>query len=118
MTTAEAAKVTGATERELQLWDEAELIGIIEREPGVCGYTKRVWSATNLRMAHIVKCLKDGGLHPDPADMRVISHNLLSHRWIMFDDRRRMVAASNNRREILKAGAACAGPVVLVEMPL
>jgi hypothetical protein len=69
------------------------------------------------RFLLISRRLREHGFSARTTFLADISPKALGFRYLLFDRKARCFAASNDKSEVLAAGAACAGPVVLVELP-
>jgi hypothetical protein len=120
ITTAQAVKATGVPETTIMGWIKiGQIKPKIVRRTGVGRSSEYNYSPGDLRRMVIIRQLRDRGLLQG-SKLGRIKLSLLTHHWLLFSARcavPKLIAVSNDRREILKAGAACAGPVVLVEMP-
>ena len=119
--TAQAAKITGATLRELQIWDERGVLRPSRRRVPRGGHggdgMSRGYTERDIRLLFVMKRLRELHFHPRRIFLADISEASLAMRWLLFDERCNLIAASDDQSKVLAIGAAAVGPVVLVEMP-
>lgn len=108
-------KLTGASLRQLQWWDEQGIV------PVKISGRYREYTELQLRKCHVLAQLRDprkSGMC-SPADVARISRKALECRWLLFiHGGKQLIGASNDKAEIVKIASQSMCGVTLIELPI